>query len=152
MRKTYSAKRNGVERKWLLINADGAILGRLASIAASILRGKHKAIFTPHIDCGDGVIVINAAKIRVSGNKMEGKIYTRYSGYPDGLKKESLAHWLKRAPDQVIRHAVKGMLPKNRLGDDLIRHLRVYDGAEHEQEAQQPVELAIRSTGGVGGN
>lgn len=142
--KTYTAKPNQTGRKWVLLNADGAVLGRLAAKAASILRGKHKAIFTPHIDCGDGVVVVNAAKIRVTGNKLKGKIYTSYSGYPDGLKEESLGSLLKRDPTQVIRRAVKGMLPKNRLGDDLIRHLKIYTGAEHEQKAQQPVELAIK--------
>ncbi|MBI1977051.1 MAG: 50S ribosomal protein L13 [Candidatus Omnitrophica bacterium] len=143
--KTYMAKTGQTDRKWMLLNADGAILGRLASKAAVVLRGKHKAVFTPHVDCGDGVVVINAAKIRVTGDKLKGKIYTHYSGYPDGLKKESLASLLKRDPAQVIRRAIKGMLPKNSLGDDLIRHLKIYAGAEHEQKAQQPTELTIKS-------
>lgn len=142
--KTYIPKPNQLERKWVLINADGQILGRMAARAASILRGKHKAVFTPHLDCGDGVVVINAAKVKVTGKKMEQKTYTHYSGYPDGLRKESLGSWLKRDPAAVIHRAIRGMLPKNRLGDDQIRHLRVYPGTEHEQQAQQPVEVTLK--------
>lgn len=130
-------KHEEVPRKWHLINAEGQVLGRLAVQIAKLLRGKHKALFTPHVDCGDGVVVINAQKIRVTGNKLDTKIYRSYSGYPSGLKEESLGHLLARRPTEALRKAVVGMLPHNPLGRRLLtRHLRIYPGSEHPHQAQ----------------
>ena len=143
--KTYMAKPQEVDQKWLVVDAEGKILGRLASRVASVLRGKHKAIFTPHVDCGDGVIIVNAAKIRVSGKKLTDKIYTHYSGYPGGLREERLGTWLKRDPANVLRRVVKGMLPKGRLGDDLIGKLKIYPGADHPHSAQQPLVMMSKN-------
>ncbi len=145
MRKTYMAKPRVGAAKWHVLDADGQILGRLASHAAVLLRGKHKPEFTPHVDTGDGVIVINAAKVRVTGLKLEQKMYSRYSGYPGGLTKEPLAHLLERDPAAVIKHAVVGMLPKNRLGRQIAKKLKVYPGTEHPHAAQQPAPLAMES-------
>ncbi len=139
--KTLSIRHNDVTRQWHVIDAKGQVLGRLASRIAVILRGKDKPIFTPHVDCGDGVIVINAQKIRVTGRKLETKIYTRYSGYPDGLKKEPLDNLLNRRPTEVIRRAIVGMLPKNPLGRQVARRLRVYAGPEHPHASQLKQEL-----------
>ncbi len=130
------ATHDQVPRRWHLIDAEGQILGRLAVRVAHLLRGKHKPIFTPHVDCGDGVIVINAAKIRVTGDKLETKIYQRYSGYPGGLKKEPLGRLLQRRPTEVLRRAVVGMLPKNSLGRRTAKRLRVYPGSTHPHAAQ----------------
>ncbi len=134
--KTLSIKYDEVPRRWHVIDAQGQILGRLASRIAVILRGKDKPIFTPHVDCGDSVIVINAQKVRVTGRKLETKIYTRYSGYPGGLKKEPLDNLLNRRPTEVVRRAIVGMLPKNPLGRQVARRLRVYAGPEHPHAAQ----------------
>ena len=134
--KTLSIKHDDVPRQWHLIDANGQVLGRLATRVAILLRGKHKAIFTPHVDCGDGVIVINAKKVKVTGRKAETKIYTRYSGYPSGLKSESLGHLLDRRPTEVLRKAVVGMLPKNPMGRQVARHLRIYPGPEHPHAGQ----------------
>lgn len=144
MRTTYMAKPNEVERKWYIIDAEGKTLGRLASEAASILRGKHKPQFTPHVDTGDFVIIINAEKIQVTGNKLRDKFYYRHSGYPGGLKKTSLNDMLRKRPERVIEHAVYGMLPKNRLGNALRRKLKVYAGPEHPHAAQQPEVWELR--------
>ncbi len=144
MRTTYMAKPNEVERKWYIIDAEGKTLGRLASEAASILRGKHKPQFTPHVDTGDFVIIINAEKIQVTGNKLRDKFYYRHSGYPGGLKKTSLNDMLRKRPERVIEHAVYGMLPKNRLGNALKRKLKVYAGPEHPHAAQQPEVWELR--------
>ncbi|GFR38821.1 50S ribosomal protein L13 [Insulibacter thermoxylanivorax] len=144
MRTTYMAKPNEVERKWYIIDAEGKTLGRLASEAASILRGKHKPQFTPHVDTGDFVIIINAEKIQVTGNKLRDKFYYRHSGYPGGLKKTSLNDMLRKRPERVIEHAVYGMLPKNRLGNALKKKLKVYAGPEHPHAAQQPEVWELR--------
>ena len=141
--KTYIPKIKDIKMKWFLVDAKGQILGRLASRVASILRGKHKAIFTPHMDTGDGVVVINAEKIMVTGKKLKTKLYKRFSGYPDGLSVRTLEEMMKTKPAEVIRHAVKGMLPKGPLGRDTIKKLKVYAGDKHEQAAQKPEVLKI---------
>ena len=142
--KTYMArKERSGERKWYLVDAEDKVLGRLASRVATILQGKHKPTYTPHVDTGDGVIVINAEKVRVTGNKMQAKLYKRFSGYPSGLKEETLKVVMKKQPARVIRHAVRGMLPGNRLRRDMFRRLKVYKGAEHSHAAQRPERLEI---------
>ena len=133
---TTFAKRGELSRTWHVIDAEGQILGRLAVRAAHLLRGKHKPLFTPHVDCGDGVIVVNAEKIRLSGTKMDTKIYQRYSGYPGGLKTEPVRRLLTRRPTEVVRRAVAGMLPKNPLGRQVARRLRIYAGPRHPHAAQ----------------
>jgi large subunit ribosomal protein L13 len=137
--KTYSAKREELEARWYVIDAEGQILGKVATTAATILRGKHKPTFTPHLNCGDYVIVLNAKKIAVTGDRLDQKIYYRHSGYPGGLKQETLRQALQKHPERVIERAVKGMLPHNRLGADVLRRLKVYAGPTHPHEAQQPV-------------
>ena len=127
---------NGNSRPWHVVDADGQVLGRLATRVATLLRGKHKAVFTPHLDAGDGVIVINAAKIRVTGRKAEREIVYRHSGYPGGLRADRLGDLLRTKPERVIMNAVRGMLPKTPLGDRMIRRLRVYQGPEHKHAAQ----------------
>lgn len=144
MRTTYMAKPNEVERKWYLIDAEGKTLGRLASEAASILRGKHKPQFTPHVDTGDFVIIINAEKITVTGNKLQDKFYYRHSGYPGGLKKTSLKDVLNKNPERALQHAIFGMLPKNKLGRAMQKKLKIYAGAEHPHAAQQPEVWELR--------
>jgi len=144
MRTTYMAKPNEVERKWYIIDAEGKTLGRLASEAASILRGKHKPQFTPHVDTGDFVIIINAEKIQVTGKKLQDKFYYRHSGYPGGLKKTSLNDLLKTKPERALQHAIHGMLPKNRLGRKLQTKLKIYAGPEHPHAAQQPEVWELR--------
>lgn len=139
--KTYSAKASEVQREWRIVDADGATLGRLATRIATLLRGKHRATFTPSLDMGDPVIVVNAAKIKVTGNKLKDKMYARHSGYPGGFRAENLEALLARRPEEVIRRAVRGMLPQNRLGEKMIRKLHVYAGAEHPHEAQKPEKL-----------
>ncbi len=137
--KTYSAKPLEVERKWYLIDAEGKTLGRLASLVANILRGKHKPQYTPHIDTGDFVIIINAEKIKVTGNKETDKKYYRHSGYPGGLKVTSFKEMMEKNPVQALEKAIKGMLPHNTLGQDQFNKLKVYAGSEHNHEAQKPV-------------
>jgi large subunit ribosomal protein L13 len=144
MRTTYMAKPNEVERKWYVVDADGQTLGRLASEVASVLRGKNKPEFTPHVDTGDFVIVINAEKVKLTGKKLSTKIYYFHSLHPGGLKKFTAAEMLNRKPEKVLELAIKGMLPKNRLGRKLITKLKVYTGTEHPHEAQQPEVLQIR--------
>ncbi|MBQ2867146.1 MAG: 50S ribosomal protein L13 [Firmicutes bacterium] len=136
--KSYIAKPQEVERKWYILDAEGQTLGRLASEAASILRGKKKPIYTPHVDCGDYVIIINAEKIEVTGKKRKEKIYKRHTGYPGGLKEITFEKLLAKQPEEILRHAVKGMLPKGPLGRDMAKKLKVYAGAEHKHEAQKP--------------
>lgn len=136
--KTYSAKLSEIQREWRVVDADGATLGRLATEIASLLRGKHRATFTPHLDSGDPVVVVNAAKIKVTGNKLQDKMYVRHSGYPGGFRSENLEKLLARRPEEVIRRAVRGMLPQNRLGEQMIRKLHVYAGADHPHAAQKP--------------
>jgi large subunit ribosomal protein L13 len=139
--RTYSTKPAEIERQWFVVDARGQTLGRLASEIAKILKGKHKPIYTPHLDTGDFVIVINAQKVHVTGNKMDQKMYYRHSGYPGGLKSITLREQLKRHPTRVIRSAVKGMLPHNRLGRATLKKLKVYAGDAHPHEAQQPKPL-----------
>jgi large subunit ribosomal protein L13 len=139
--KTYIPKKDEVERRWYIVDAAGKTLGRLAADIARVLRGKHKPQYTPNIDVGDFVIVINAEKITVTGKKLQNKIYYRHSGYPGGLKAETLAHLLQRRPERVIELAVKGMLPHNRLGRAMFRKLKVYAGPHHPHAAQQPLPL-----------
>jgi large subunit ribosomal protein L13 len=139
--KTYATKQSEVTRSWRVVDADGATLGRLATEVAAILRGKHKTIFSPHLDTGDPVIVVNAAKVRVTGNKLKAKNYVRHSGYPGGLRSETLEQLLARRPEEVVRRAVRGMLPRNRLGEQMSRKLHVYAGAEHPHAAQKPEPL-----------
>ena len=134
---TQFAKRGEVTRAWHVIDAEGQVLGRLAVRAAHLLRGKHKPLFTPHVDCGDGVIVVNAEKIRLTGTKMDTKTYKRYSGYPGGLRKEPVRRLLDRRPTEVVTRAVEGMLPKNPMGRQLARRLRVYAGPKHPHLAQR---------------
>ena len=139
--KTYAAKPREIEQAWRLVDADGQILGRLATEIADTLRGKNKPAYTPHVDTGDFVIVVNAEKVRVTGKKLEQKIYYRHSGYPGGLRERTLAEQLARRPEDVIRKAVKGMLPKNKLAAAQLRKLKVYAGPEHPHAAQNPAPL-----------
>ena len=136
--KTVSANRATVTKEWVLVDATDVVLGRLASKVAKILRGKNKPSFTPHVDCGDNVVIINAEKVRLTGNKLNDKIYLSYSGYPGGQRKQTPAELLSKYPERLIEKAVKGMLPKNRLGSKVYGNLKVYVGSEHKQEAQNP--------------
>jgi large subunit ribosomal protein L13 len=139
--KTYVTKQADIKREWFVVDAQGQSLGRLASKIAAVLRGKHKPIFTPGLDTGDFVIVLNANKVTVTGNKLTEKFYYRYSGYPGGLTGISLRDQLERHPDRVIEHAVWGMLPHNKLGRAMLKKLKVYAGAEHPHAAQNPSAL-----------
>ncbi len=141
--KTFMANAQTVERKWYVVDADGMTLGRLASQVAAILRGKNKPTFTPHVDCGDHVIVINAAKVVLSGKKLDQKIYYHHSGFAGGLKQTKYRKLMAEKPDFAVKHAVVGMLPKGPLGRQMARKLRVYAGAEHEHEAQKPTVLEL---------
>jgi large subunit ribosomal protein L13 len=141
--KTFTAKPHEVRRDWFVVDASGKTLGRLATELARRLRGKHKPEFTPHVDTGDYIVVINAGKIHVSGNKLEDKMYHRHTGYIGHLKSEPLGKRMQRAPEQVIEEAVKGMLPKNSLGRQMLKKLRIFPGAEHTHQAQQPQALEI---------
>jgi large subunit ribosomal protein L13 len=141
--KTYVTKAADVERGWHVVDAEGKTLGRLASQIATILRGKNKPFYSPSVDCGDYVIVINAEKIQVTGNRMDQKMYYRHSGYPGGLTEISLRRQLEKYPTRVIEAAVRGMLPKNKLGRKMFKKLKVYAGPEHPHHAQQPVSLEI---------
>ena len=141
--KTYSAKPHEVEQKWLLVDAEGQTLGRMATAIATRLRGKHKAEYTPHVDTGDFVVVINADKVTVTGNKAKDKIYYSHSGFPGGLKSISFEKLLGKAPERVIKLAVKGMLPRNSLGRAMFKKLKVYAGAEHPHTAQQPESVNL---------
>ncbi|MFO7717327.1 MAG: 50S ribosomal protein L13 [Thermodesulfobacteriota bacterium] len=141
--KTYSPKPAEVQRQWHMVDAEGEILGRLATVIARKLRGKDKPEFAPHVDTGDFVVVVNAEKIRVTGSKMNDKMYYRHSGYPGGLKEASLREMLDKKPEKVIYEAVKGMLPKNRLGRAMLKKLKVYAGPDHPHQAQAPTTLEI---------
>src|SRR4030081_1803510 len=143
MTKTYAVKSADMKREWRVVDADGATLGRLATRIATLLRGKHRATFSTHIDTGDPVIVLNAGKIKVTGRKLQAKQYVRHSGYPGGMRTESLERLLARRPEEVIRRAVRGMLPQNRLGEQKSRQLFVYAGPEHPHQAQKPETLAM---------
>ena len=136
--KTISANKSTVSKEWLLVDAEGQTLGRLASKVAKLLRGKHTPSFTPHVDCGDNVIIINAEKVNLSGNKWAEKTYQRYTGYPGGQRETTATEMLEKHPERIVEKSVKGMLPKNRLGADLFRNLKVYAGAEHGHDAQKP--------------
>jgi large subunit ribosomal protein L13 len=136
--RTLTPKADQITKEWLLVDAENEVVGRLATKVAALLRGKYKTNFTPHIDCGDNVIVINAEKVRFTGAKMDDKEYVHYSGYPGGQKKATPKEILKKKPAYIVEEAVRGMLPKNRLGAELFRNLRVYVGSEHEHEAQKP--------------
>ena len=136
--KTVSANKATVNKEWVLVDAADMPLGRLASLVAKMLRGKHKPDFTPHVDCGDNVIVINAEKVRLTGNKLNDRIYLSYTGYPGGQRSQTPAEMMKKYPERLIEKSVKGMLPKNRLGNKIFGNLKVYVGPEHKQEAQNP--------------
>jgi len=139
--KTISANNKTVTKNWVIVDAKDQVLGRLSSEVAKILRGKHKASFTPHVDCGDNVIVINAAKVKLTGNKWTEKEYVRHTGYPGGQRFATPTDWLKKNPALIIENAVRCMLPKNKLGAEIYRSLHVYAGAEHPHSAQKPKEL-----------
>ena len=139
--KTYSAKPSEIEKKWLLVDAEDVVLGRMAQAVAVVLRGKHKPTYTPHMDCGDYVIVINADKVRFTGNKMDQKEYQRYSGYPGGQRSLTAKEVMAKKPYAIVETAVRGMLPKTRLGRQQFKKLFVYAGAEHPHQAQKPQEL-----------
>jgi len=143
MIKTYHAKEKDIERRYYVVDAEDKILGRLATRVAILLRGKHKPIYTPNIDCGDGVIVINAGLIRVTGNKLKEKVYRRYSGYPGGQKTVVLENMLKKRPTEVLRLAISRMLPQNPLGRKMLRKLKIYAGDSHPHQAQNPTKLEI---------
>ncbi len=145
MKTTYYAKKGEVKRDWVLVDADGLVLGRLAAQVASILRGKNKPQYTPHVDTGDYVIVINAEKVRVTGNKAEDKAYYRYSGYPGGLKKETYRQAMERHPERIIEHAVKGMLPHNTLGHEQFLKLKVFAGPEHTYQDKKPRKIELEA-------
>ncbi len=143
MEKTSVAKKEKIKRNWYVVDAEGKILGRLASKVAGILMGKNKPIYTPNVDTGDFVIVINADKIKVTGKKLVDKIYYKHSGYLGGLKKETLFSLINRKPEFVIKHAVWGMLPKNKLGRQMIKKLKIYRGSQHHHQAQKPEVIEI---------
>ena len=143
--KTRSANKETADKQWFIVDAEGQALGRLASKVAKVIRGKHKVNFTPHADCGDYVIVINAEKVSFSGAKLVDKEYVRYTGYPGGQKTTSAEEMLRKHPSRLIEKAVKGMLPKNTLGRELFRNLKVYTGSEHKQEAQKPAVLDLNT-------
>ncbi|MEY2938487.1 MAG: ribosomal protein [Bacteroidota bacterium] len=142
--KTISANKETADKKWLVVDATGVNLGRLSSEVASLLRGKHKPLFTPHADCGDNVIVLNADKIALSGKKWDEKVYIRYTGYPGGQRFASPKEMMAKHPTAMVEMAVRGMLPKNRLGSAVYRNLFVYAGSDHKQQAQQPTEYKIK--------
>jgi large subunit ribosomal protein L13 len=142
--KTLSANKETANKQWLVVDAAGVNLGRLSSEVASLLRGKHKPLFTPHADCGDNVIVINADKVALSGKKWDEKVYIRYTGYPGGQRFATPKEMMAKHPTAMVEMAVRGMLPKNRLGSAVYRNLFVYAGADHKQQAQQPTEYKIK--------
>lgn len=141
--KTVSANKETVQKEWYIVDAQDEVLGRLASKVAMVLRGKHKPSYTPHVDCGDNVIVINAEKVKLTGNKMTEKQYVRHTGYPGGQRIETPEDLLAKKPEAIVEKAVKGMLPKNRLGSELFRNLYVFAGENHPHEAQQPKQLDL---------
>jgi len=143
--KTVSANKATVNKEWVVVDAEGQQLGRIGSKVAKLLRGKHKPNFTPHVDCGDNVIIINADKVQLSGNKWNDRIYLRHTGYPGGQRSTTPAQLMEKGSDRLFRKVVKGMLPKNKLGAKLLTNLYVYDGAEHKHEAQQPKSIDINS-------
>ena len=140
--KTYTLREAEIDRRWYVVDAADETLGRLATRIARVLEGKHKPTYTPHLDSGDHVIVLNASRITVTRDKLESKLYIRHSGHPQGFKQETLGHLLARRPEEVIRRAVKGMLPHNRLGAQQLRKLKVYAGSDHPHQAQRPEPLS----------
>ena len=140
--KTYTARESEIDRRWFVVDATDQTLGRLASRIAHVLEGKHKPSYAPNLDSGDFVVVLNARRISVTSDKLDSKLYIRHSGYPQGLKQESLGHLLERRPEQAVRRAVKGMLPKTRLGAQQLRKLKIYTGSDHPHQAQRPEPLA----------
>jgi len=142
--KTVSANKKTVDKQWVLVDAEGETLGRMASKVAKMLRGKHKPNFTPHVDCGDNVIVINSEKVHMSGNKWNDKVYQRYTGYPGGQREKSVLDMLAKHPERIVEKAIKGMLPKNKLGAELFRNLKVVIGSEHNHEAQKPTLINLK--------
>ncbi len=143
--KTISANEETVQKEWLEIDAEGQTLGRFCSKVAKLLRGKYKPSFTPHVDCGDNVIIVNADKIKLTGNKWNDRVYLSYSGYPGGQKALTPADLMKKSPDKLFRKVVKGMLPKNKLGASLLKNMHVYAGAEHPHKAQKPKKIDINT-------
>jgi len=141
--KTYVARAEDIEREWFLVNAEGKTLGRLASEIAQVLRGKHKPLYTPHLDCGDYVVVVNAEKVLVTGRKLDQKMYYHHTGYPGGIRSISLRNQLQKHPERVLQAAVRGMLPRNRLGHKMLRKLKVYAGDSHPHQAQRPKSLEL---------
>jgi large subunit ribosomal protein L13 len=141
--KTYQAKKEEIDPKWYLVNAEGKVLGRLSTELAKILKGKNKPIYTPHVDTGDFVVVVNAGKVTLTGKKLKDKIYYRHTGYPGGIREMSAEKLLAKKPTEMIRMAVRGMLPKNSLGRQMLRKLKIYAGPGHPHEAQQPVSLEL---------
>ena len=141
--KTFSAKKEDIKPKWHLIDANGEILGRLAVTVAKVIRGKHKPTFTPHVDTGDFVIIVNADKVRLTGNKLKDKMYYRHTGYPGGIRSMSAEKLLQKKPEEVLRKAIRGMLPKNSLGRHILKKAKIYASADHPHSAQQPVELVL---------
>lgn len=144
LRTTFMAKTKDVERKWYVVDAEGKTLGRLASEIANVLSGKNKPIFTPHVDTGDYVVVVNAEKVVLTGKKFKKKTYFHHTGYLGGAKFASAEEWMNKYPERLIKHAVRGMLPKNKLGEDMYRKLHVYKGSEHPHKAQKPEVLEIK--------
>lgn len=144
MNKSFMANAQNIERKWYVVDATDLTLGRLSTEVATLLRGKHKPTFTPHVDCGDYVIIVNAEKVALTGSKLEDKMYYRHSGYPGGLKSRTAKRMLELQPQKVLEKSIRGMLPKNRLGDDMYRKLFVYVGPEHPHQAQKPEAYTLR--------
>lgn len=143
--RTISANAATVQKQWIVIDAENEVLGRLSTEVAKILRGKHKASFTPHVDCGDNVIILNCGKVRFTGNKMTDKLYVHHTGYPGGQRHQTATEIMKKDPARIIMHAVKGMLPKNRLGRAVLKNLYVYEGASHPHEGQTPKVVELKS-------
>ena len=142
--KTFMLRKEDVEHKWYVIDAEGKNLGKVAALAASVLRGKNKPTYTPHVACGDNVIIINAEKVNLTGNKLDKKMYYNHSGYPGGLRERTARIMIEKYPVELVERAVKGMLPKNRLGRQIYRQLFVYAGSEHKHQAQKPERLEVR--------
>ena len=142
--KTFMQKKETVERDWYVIDAEGKVLGRVATLAAHILRGKNKPTYTPHIDCGDNVIIINASKVVLTGNKLEDKMYYNHSGYPGGLRERNAKTMIERYPEEMLERAIKGMLPHNRLGRAMAKKLHVYKDENHKHEAQKPKAIEVK--------
>ena len=144
MSKSYMANAQTIERKWFVVDATDLVLGRVSTEVASLLKGKHKPTYTPHVDCGDYVIIVNAEKVALTGNKLDDKLYYRHSGYPGGLKSRTAKRMLELQPQKVLEKSIRGMLPKNRVGEDMYRKLYVYVGSEHPHQAQKPEVYTLR--------